>query len=167
MNTSAVSKMLGVSSSTIGRWVKHLGLEMERNEFGHYIYREDDIEILKNFKQQVQNGVPVQSIQITKKPRRGSMKVQQKSSSENLLFETVQKLEREMNNKADSVVSYQILQHRREIEELRTQIEQLNSKVEQLTAGIKRHESIEKKLEQTNEIKKRRKKNVFKSIFGL
>lgn len=164
MNTNAVSRLLGVSSSTVGRWVKQLGLEMERNEFGHYIYTEEDIEMLKNFKEQIQNGVPVQSIQIKKIPRRGSTRIQQKSSTENALMERVRKLEGDLDNKADSVVTYQILQHRREIEELRSQVDKLNIIVEELTTNTNRHEI--NFAEETNEIQKRRKKNVFKSIFG-
>jgi chromosome-anchoring protein RacA len=45
MNTSEVAKLLGVSTSTIQRWVKQLELPMERNERGHYHFSSEDIEI--------------------------------------------------------------------------------------------------------------------------
>ena len=48
MNTSEVAKLLGVSSSTIQRWVKQLELPMERNERGHYHFNQEDIDLLKN-----------------------------------------------------------------------------------------------------------------------
>lgn len=167
MNTSAVSKLLGVSSSTVGRWVKHLELDMERNEFGHYIYTEDDIEALKTFKEQIQSGVPVQNIQMNKKPRKASLKLPQKSLSDHTLIDRLHKIERDLDNKADSVVSYQVLQHRREIEELRSQVEILYEKFETLMAATDEQEMSKSSISQTNEIKKRRKRNGIKNIFGL
>lgn len=139
---------------------------MERNEFGHYIYTEEDIEMLKTFKEQIQNGVPTHSIHIQKKPRKASLMLQQTSVSNHTLIDRLQELERDLDNKANSVVTYQILQHRREIEELRTQVEQLHRKVEKLTSTTNKHEMSENPIGQPTEIKKRRKKNVFKSIFG-
>ena len=56
MNTKAVAKLLGTSVSTIQRWVKQLNIEMERNELGHFIFSEENIELLKEVKQQLQQG---------------------------------------------------------------------------------------------------------------
>lgn len=166
MNTGAVSKLLGVSSSTVQRWVKHLGLEMERNEFGHYQYTEADIETLKEFKEQIQNGVPIQQIQVKKQNRRGSVKIQTEHYS---LLDKVNKLERSIENKADSVVTYQLLQHRSEIEELKGEIEQLTKQIDEL------HSLLHQQLSHANvhtephrEIsKKQKKKTVFHTIFGF
>lgn len=164
MNTSAVSKLLGVSSSTVGRWVKHLGLEMHRNEFGHYIYTDEDIEVLKDFKVQIQSGVPIQNIQVKKNTRRGSIMLQQTSNSDNNLVEKIIKLEGVLDNKADSVVSYQLLQHRRELEELKTQVDQLTILVEKLAASSNKEEETQ---QDVNEIPKRRKKNILRTILGF
>ena len=54
MNTSEVAKLLGVSASTIQRWVKQLGLPMEKNERGHYYFCSDDINLLKEIHEQLQ-----------------------------------------------------------------------------------------------------------------
>lgn len=43
MNSSEVAKHLGVSTSTVQRWVKQLNLPMERNERGHYTFKEEDL----------------------------------------------------------------------------------------------------------------------------
>lgn len=166
MNTGAVSKLLGVSSSTIQRWVKHLGLDMERNEFGHYLYSDDDIAILKQFKEEIQKGVPIQEIQVRRKTRRGYMKLQEKSMGNEKLIERIRKLESELDNKADSVVSYQLLQHRREIEELKSQIQQLQEIVEK--SESKTNKMTNPPLHHTPaEPTKRKKRTVFRSIFGF
>ncbi len=166
LNTGAVSKLLGVSSSTVQRWVKHLGLEMERNEFGHFLYSQEDVETLKEFKEQIQKGIPIQHIRVRKPTRRGSVKFQQKQSS---LIDKVNKLERSIENKADSVVTYQLLQHRREIEELQGKIEQLTNQVDELQLSL-RHSlaNVNEQREHEHEAsKKQKKKTVFHTLFGF
>lgn len=166
MNTSAISKMLGVSSSTVQRWVKHLGLEMERNEFGHYLYSEEDIKLLKEFKQQLQDGVPFQDIQVTKKVRRGTIRMQKTNEPEQRYIERLKEVERKLESKADSVVSYQLLQHRREIEDLKKEIESLNLQIKEL---IDRTNQIEENHTESTEpiLVKRKKKKVFLSLLGF
>jgi chromosome-anchoring protein RacA len=166
VNTGAVSKLLGVSSSTVQRWVKHLGLEMERNEFGHYLYTEDDIEVLKDFKQQIQDGVPIQQIQVKKAKRRGSMKLQRRTGSDDILLERINRLEGSLDSKADSVVTYQLLQHRREIEELKAQIEKMNRQIEQLLENSNETKESTPDIPY-DEVKKRKKKTVFRSLLGF
>lgn len=166
MNTGAVSKLLGVSSSTVQRWVKHLGLEMERNEFGHFLYSQEDVETLKEFKEQIQSGIPIQHIQVRKPTRRGSVKFLQKQSS---LVDKVNKLERSIENKADSVVTYQLLQHRREIEELQGKIEQLTNQVDELHLSLRHslNKASELKEQEPTSSKKQKKKTVFHTLFGF
>ncbi|MGG0719417.1 MerR family transcriptional regulator [Robertmurraya massiliosenegalensis] len=166
MNTGAVSKLLGVSSSTVQRWVKHLGLEMERNEFGHYQYTEADLETLNEFKEQIQNGVPIQQIQVKKQTRRGSVKLQKEHYS---LSDKVNKLERSIENKADSVVTYQLLQHRSEIEELKGEIEKLTKQIDELHTLLHQQPShVNVQTEPHRELsKKQKKKTVFHTIFGF
>lgn len=166
MNTSTVSKKLGVSKSTVQRWVKQLGLEMKKNEMGHYLYSEKDVEALKEFQQQLQKGVPIQEMP-KKKIRKGKVKIH-KVDPEQTLLERVSELERNLSKKADSVVSYQLLQHRQEIEDLKGQIQALQK---QVTMLMEENEKNKEKVNQTEaseeETKKSRKKTVFRSIFGL
>lgn len=163
MNTSAISRMLGVSSSTVQRWVKHLGLKMERNEFGHYLYSDEDIQILKEFKQQLQEGIPFQDIQVTKKVRRGSRNMQKTDEQDQSFLERLKEVERKVESKADSVVSYQLLQHRREIEDLKKEIESLNSQIKELAEKTKQVEE-----DQTEPILvTRKRKKIFLSLLGF
>lgn len=161
--------MLGVSSSTVQRWVKHLGLEMERNEFGHYVYDDEDIELLKEFKQQLQNGVPIQNIVMEKKTRKGYGKIkanhEQQPQNEELLKKLTE-LEKNIENKADSVVTYQLLQHRNEIEELKNQIEKLNQQIETLTVRAQEEEKLAESAAAQEMVKPKR-KGMFSSIFGF
>jgi chromosome-anchoring protein RacA len=173
MNTSEVAKLLGVSASTIQRWVKQLELPMERNERGHYHFNQEDIDLLKNIQSQIQNGTLLQEIAPVqeKKPRKGILKTAPESNAElERLYTIVNELEAKVNSKADSVASYQLLQHRREIEDLQCQVIELTKQAEFLQS-------------QLNEIKNavmpsralvfeqgkgnRKKKNLVSSLFGF
>lgn len=69
MNTSEVAKLLGVSPSTVQRWVKQLGLPMEKNERGHYYFNDVDIDQLKEIHEQLQSGTLIQDITPIKEKR--------------------------------------------------------------------------------------------------
>ncbi|MGG3468923.1 MerR family transcriptional regulator [Neobacillus pocheonensis] len=173
MNTSEVAKLLGVSTSTIQRWVKQLDLPMERNERGHYHFTSKDIDILKGIHEQLQSGTLIQEIAPVKEKkssRKGTVKSVEKDETIEKLMEKVSKLEIGLHAKADSVASYQLLQHRREIEELQQQITGLTQKVELLQTEIielKKSSHLEKPLVLDNGKVKRKKKNFVSSLFGF
>lgn len=172
MNTSEVANLLGVSSSTIQRWVKQLELPMERNERGHYYFNHDDIELLKSIQAQIQNGVLLQEIAPVKekKTRKGTIKAVENNAAVERLFTIVTELEAKVNSKADSVTSYQLLQHRREIEELQGQIKELTNQVEQLQSKLNEllpPASIDKTLVFDQDKGKKKKKSFVSSLFGF
>lgn len=166
MNTGTVSKLLGVSASTIQRWVKLLELEMERNELGHYVYTKEDIETLKEFKDQIQKGVPTGEIQIERKTRRGSVKIKEVSQGPKQIMEKISKLECELNNKADSVVTYQLLHHRDEIEELKNQMVEIKQLLEK-NLEIKTSHSQALNHPTSTHVEKRKKKTKLRSLFSF
>src|SRR3954451_20932720 len=134
MNTSEVAKLLGVSTSTIQRWVKQLELPMERNERGHYHFSSEDIEVLQKIHEQLQNGTLIQEIapiKEKKSPRKGAVKAVEDEAIEKLITK-VKEIEIDINSKADAVVSYQLLQHRREIEDLQAQVNELTGQLENI-----------------------------------
>ena len=170
MNTSEVAKLLGVSASTIQRWVKQLELPMERNERGHYHFNNEDIDLLKNIQTQIQNGTLLQEIAPVqeKKSRKGIVKVPENNVELERLYTIITELEAKVNSKADSVASYQLLQHRREIEELQNQVTVLTKQVESLQTQlyeIKKNAlpDIPLVLDKGN----RKKKNIVSSLFGF
>jgi len=172
MNTSEVAKLIGVSASTIQRWVKQLELPMERNERGHYLFKQEDIELLKKIKSQIQNGTLLQDIAPLqeKKSRIGTIKAVENNQALDVLFTRVNGLEIDLNKKADSVVSYQLLQHRREIEELQNQIKELSQQlvtVQNQLNEIRKPSQIEKPPVFDHSKSKRKKKNIVSSLFGF
>ncbi|MDN3018732.1 MerR family transcriptional regulator [Paenibacillus sp. BSR1-1] len=173
MNTSEAAKLLGVSTSTIQRWVKQLDLPMERNERGHYHFNDKDIKVLQEIHEQLQSGTLIQEIVPVKEkkiPRKGIVNSTEKNETFEKLLEKVNKLEMGLHAKADSVASYQLLQHRREIEELQQQIKELTQLVETLQTEMnemKRPPQIEKPLVLDNGKVKRKKKSFVSSLLGL
>lgn len=173
MNTSAVAKLLGVSPSTVQRWVKQLELRTERNELGHYLFTEEDFSLLKQVQDQLNQGMILQEVTIKgKKARKGTIQSAEPTPALEKVLSKISELEQRLNGKADEVVSYQLLQHRREIEELQKEIEQLNKRIETLEAkqaGNSRHILSDTLLvfDQDKPRKKLKKKNIFSMLFGL
>jgi chromosome-anchoring protein RacA len=172
MNTNQVAKLLGVSASTIQRWVKQLELPMERNERGHYHFNNEDIELLKNIQTQIQNGTLLQEIAPVqeKKVRKGTVKGNESNAELERLYSIVSELEARVNSKADSVASYQLLQHRREIEELQSQVIELTKQVESLQLQlyeIEKSTMPDKPLVLEKATHNRKKKKFVSSLFGF
>jgi chromosome-anchoring protein RacA len=173
LNTSEVAKLLGVSNSTIKRWVKELGLTMERNDRGHYLFKKEDIEFLRFIQEQIQNGILLHEVTIPeKKPRKGTLSTQVEEKPNEKVFHKITELERRLDEKADSVTSYQLLQHRRELEDLQTQITSLVKRVESLEIELsksKKSQNTELPLIYDPPKSKREKKsrNILSGLFGF
>ncbi|MCQ5300751.1 chromosome-anchoring protein RacA [Bacillus licheniformis] len=186
MNTADAANELGVSTKTVQRWVKQLQLPASRNELGHYFFTEDDIAILKEVKEQLKNGTPMQDVTVkrpkktffikknemiqTKEPalqlnERLEERLQRFLEHEQLERELLQKkiaeLERKLEQKADEVVSYQLLQQRRELEEERQQIKHLEQKISQLESMNRREKDTAVRKEE------KKPKSKLKSIFSF
>lgn len=192
MNTSEVSKLLGVSHSTINRWIAQLKLDINRTEIGHYRFSEDDIALLKQIKEQLQNGTILQNIKIDeKKVRKATLSTNKvitdhSKSSENKvrvatikqsiveehnipesLQERLTQIENRLHSKADDVVSYQLLQHRSEIEELQKTVSKLTKQVEELESKLNGPQSdYYMTFNETATTEKQKKKPFLKTLFG-
>lgn len=172
MNTSEVAKLLGVSASTIQRWVKQLELPMERNERGHYLFNQENIGMVKNIQIQIQNGTLLQDIAPSheKNPRKGTIKAIENNRAIDKLYSKLSELEKSINSKADSVASYQLLQHRQEIEDLQNQVKKLTQQLETVQNQLNEiinPTQLEKPTVFDNSKTKRKKKNIVSSLFGF
>ncbi|EKN65750.1 polar chromosome segregation protein [Neobacillus bataviensis LMG 21833] len=173
MNTSEVAKLLGVSSSTVQRWVKQLRLPMEKNERGHYHFSSEDIHLLKEIHEQLQNGTllhEITPVNEKKNVRRGAVKSVENEQALEKLAAKVSEIEICMHAKADSVASYQLLQHRREIEDLQDQVKILTRQLELLQNQfneLNKPTQTEKLSVFDHSKVKRKKKNFVSSIFGF
>jgi chromosome-anchoring protein RacA len=173
MSTAAVAKLLGVSRRTVMRWVNQLNMELDKNELGHYQFTEADVERLKEIQAQTnyQSSLP-QPTQTYHISRSGTLKSETSVDASKVaaLNERVDELERKMQSKADDVVSYQLLQHRREMEELINKISSLEKKVEELEKSQQKREPIKDNVlvfDQPSVPKKPRRKNLISSIFSF
>jgi chromosome-anchoring protein RacA len=173
MNTNAVAKLLGVSPSTIQRWVKHANLKMNRNELGHYVFNDEDIDVMKKIQEQINNGVLLQDIAAAaKKTRQATVKKEIRQDDFEKLLTKITELEAKIERKADEHVSYQLLQHRREIEELHEKIDTLTQQIEQLEEKNSKNEMdsidmVAASTEETGIFKRLKKKNFISSFLGI
>lgn len=130
MSTAAVAKSLGVSRRTLMRWVDQLNLQLAKNELGHYQFSDEDIEKLKQMQEDPSSVLP----QPKEQPRKGMVMTQKIVDEDQMvkLTNRIEELEQKIQRKADDVVSYQLLQHRKEMEELVGTIHKLERRIEEL-----------------------------------
>lgn len=149
LKTKDVAKVLGVSSRTIQRWVRHYNIPYETNAQGHFQFNEEHIKMLEHIRDQMANG----SVAATKEPpAKEEKKVappptelsfkmpdEEKKGEDKLnrLEERLQHVERLLSSKADQVVYEQVLAHRRELETLTSHLERLENKLAGLEEKIK------------------------------
>ncbi|MEC1290711.1 chromosome-anchoring protein RacA [Bacillus mojavensis] len=156
MNTNMVASELGVSAKTVQRWVKQLNLPAERNELGHYSFTAEDVQILKSVQKQISEGTALQDINVPRSNKKRTGFLVQKTNSdtekrieqleqkldtllqqkqeENELLSRIEELERQLKQKADEGVSYQLLQHRREIDDILADLQSMTSQMKEFTA---------------------------------
>jgi chromosome-anchoring protein RacA len=177
MNAAAVAKLLGVSRRTVMRWVTQLDLQLDKNELGHYQFSDVDVDRLKQLQNETNQQLLKQDIQTENNSRKGVIK-NNASLDANIietLNERINELERTIRSKADDVVSYQLLQHRQETEELINRITTLEARLVELENAQPKREARKEKVlvfdqaepSATSTSKRSRRKNLISSIFSL
>lgn len=158
MNTNEVAKTLGVSSSTVKRWVKQLSIDPARNSKGHFIFTKEEFSQLEQYHTQDQ----FHSIQ--------TMPIPNNEEFEKLKLK-VNELELKLYKKADGVASIQLLQHRNELEELLTIVNELTSRIDHLETQMsktKKPPAVTKPLAlDTLQTTRKRKRKITKLMFGF
>lgn len=191
MNTSEVAKQLGVSKRTVLRWIKQCHLQLEKNELGHYMYSEADLQVITAHKEKMTAATPEES---KPKLRTGKVSVPiepngkpivmeknrniatsfKRANAKNIgtdkqITEKLSMIERRLENKADSVVEYQLLQHRKEIEELENQIKRLTERITKLE--MKKEASLPAEesplIDEPNRKKTTKKRNLISMLFSF
>lgn len=136
VKTKQVSERLGVNPSTIHRWVKFFAIPCQKNEHGHYLFSDTDINQLRQIQDQLSNGLTMEEV------TGYSGKVDYNIKEENVMSgkfddqirneqmtRKLSELERKIDKKADDVVSYQLFQHRNEIDELMKKVIDLEKRL--------------------------------------
>ena len=145
--TKTVSEQLGVNPTTIQRWVKYFNIPCHRNEHGHYLFKDSDILLLKNIKEQLNRGLSMAEVQIEqhnnkKETRPRTLKKEEMIEKFNELSTRMNDIERRLEEKADEVVAYQLLQHRSEIDDLLHKLTKLEHQIEQLQEKQQKESTI-------------------------
>ncbi len=141
MNQATLAEKVGVSTKTIRRWIKYFDLDCKKNDHGHYIFDETDYLFFCEIRDQIRNGIPKDELNL--KPRRRgivrevkevSATIEQPTFQDQLaeIMKRLERNERKLDEKASEVVSYQLLQQRKEIEELQQKITNLEVYIEVL-----------------------------------
>lgn len=131
LKTKDVSQLLGVSPKTVLSWVKNHKIACQKNEQGHYLFNAANIEELKSIQQQLY-GEGIKEQTAVEKEEMVPRHVFNRKMKE--MMAIVEEMQYQLNEKADAVVSYQLLNHRAEIEEMN----KLLAKLEQRVANVER-----------------------------
>ncbi|EOP70527.1 chromosome-anchoring protein RacA [Bacillus cereus] len=176
--TPFIAKKLGVSPKAVVRIAQQLNLTIKKNKYGHFIFTQGDLDLMLEYhRSQMDQPHNSQTTQKTSSNDVEKLKTQvntivQNTSSNDFKQLTAQlttitrrldRMEEQMQDKANDVVTYQLLQHRREMEEMLERIQKLE-------AALKKEEPIyitpDAKPTYEREKKPKRRKMIF-SIFGL
>lgn len=138
MKTKDVSEFLGISQTNIKRWASHYPHYFNKNQLGHYVFTEQEVNMLLYIKNEVSQGHALPQIPLPVIPV--SLPLHEPSISNkpyvdqpmDEVLSRIREVERSLQNKADDVVSTQVLHHRAELEELRKMIEQIAVSVEKM-----------------------------------
>jgi len=135
--TKDVSELLGVSQTTIKRWASHYSNFFQKDRLGHYIFTEHECNLLLFIKEQVELGNPLDQISLPIKSSSTlrNLAIHSNLPDENDLSSRIREVERSLEQKADEVVSAQVLQHRAELDELRQIVNRIAATVETMQAG--------------------------------
>ncbi|MEH7464521.1 chromosome segregation protein [Bacillus thuringiensis] len=159
--TPMIAKTLGISPKAVIRLAQQIGLELKKNKFGHYVFYEKDLQQMLDFQRSAPSHKHEPSSYHAAEAA-PSNEMQQFIKELKHISLRLDRLEEKLQDKADDVVSYQLLQHRNEMEEM-------HAKIDQLETALKRKESIyitpEVAAAKQEEKPKRRK--MILSIFGF
>ncbi|MGF7069669.1 chromosome-anchoring protein RacA [Priestia megaterium] len=144
MKTVDVAKSLGIHPSTVLKWVKMADIELERNESGHCEFTEENVEALRNF-QKNRNRQAVVKVVEKEEVVISDERTQDMQKQLDQLFLRLIENEKRTEEKAGEVVTFQILEHRSEIDRLNKVITKLENRVVELESQLKSEDSLKGK----------------------
>lgn len=121
--TTDVAKKLNISPNVITKIAKELMIQ--KNEHGHYIFTNKEIQQLEKY---IENKKNTKQTQIDEQL--------------SLIIKRIKENEYTISQKADNVVSFQLLNHREEIEELHESIAKLNKKIDIIDEQLIHYHSV-------------------------
>jgi chromosome-anchoring protein RacA len=159
LKTSNIAKRLGVSPKTIQRWVKKYHIPCKKNEAGHYVFDAEAVSLLEQIK--FEQGAALEQRDSQEPPNQFSDEAL--FTVYNQFASRLQHIEHRLDQKADDVVSVQLLQHRQEIEELASHLHKLEQRIAKLEENANKEQADA--AEKTKKKPKRRGLGHFMSLF--
>ncbi|UQZ34093.1 hypothetical protein C2I18_11475 [Paenibacillus sp. PK3_47] len=139
LKTKEAADLLSVSQTTIKRWAAIFPEFFPKDRFGHYTFSERQVGLLIHIKDRIDNGEQLDSINLQLAPQEEETAPEQSHPSAAMQAEPIQEMhsrmdyiERLLEHKADEVVSVQLLQQRKELEDMRQMIQQLAVSLEHI-----------------------------------
>ncbi|WYP28309.1 chromosome-anchoring protein RacA [Alkalihalobacillus sp. FSL W8-0930] len=152
IKTKDISERLGVNPTTVQRWTKFFNIPCEQNELGHYFYTEEQVLVLSEINQELKAGKKMKDIQIdvgqlmaTQEPSRSVKQAVPSAEYEEKLQEMmthIQDIEQKLTQKADEVVSYQLLKHRSELDDMSAMLRRLENRLIRMEAKQSNEEEV-------------------------
>ena len=132
LGTKEIAERLGISQSTLKRWVAYFPDVFPKDRLGHYLFTEQELKLLEKIKEEVRRGVQLDKIVLPVKQTTDAGKAENAAAPPDMdmLYLRVDHLERAVAQKADEVVTAQLYQQRQELEELRRMVALLSDAVE-------------------------------------
>ncbi|MCD8510692.1 MAG: MerR family transcriptional regulator [Bacillus sp. (in: Bacteria)] len=169
IKTKEAAKTLGVSPKTIRHWIKYFKLNCSVNSLGHYVMDGDAMKKLGLINNQVKSGKKLDEVDMGLQGEKKQASPVMVSSSQlderfNKLLFQIDQLDKKIQSKASEVVEYQMLQHRKEIDEITETMERFEMRLAKLEESVKSksHELIiEHKHSRMETTKKSRLANIF------
>ncbi|MFZ4452322.1 excisionase family DNA-binding protein [Salibacterium aidingense] len=126
LKTKDIANQLNVSPATVLKWVKKHHIPYTENGYGHYCFKEETVadffeikrENQKLYARERESGETVSSAAV----------MDRLAETENKLH----MLERMIVNKADDIVTFQLVEHRKKVEALSKQLDKMEQKVQRM-----------------------------------
>lgn len=183
LKTKDAAVLISVSQATIKRWASAFPDIFQKDRLGHYIFTEHDITQLMHIKERIDQGEQLDRIQLKAGERHTASR--QVGASAHALDKAlpymedavteeirtrIEQVERTLHQKADEVVSVQLLLQREELEELRQMIMLLAAAVETMQTSAGKARSPHGELQAAAAVKLQappKKRGLLRSIFSF
>ncbi|CAG7625187.1 MerR family transcriptional regulator [Paenibacillus allorhizosphaerae] len=152
-STKEAAHVLQVSPTTIKRWASHFQNRFSKDELGHYVFEEGDMENLAIIKKQLEMKLSLSQIVLPDAdpvPQQSKAEpvyagqasgsrvapVTQMTAPYGEIEKRLRYVESKLSEKADDIVCLQLLEHRRELEELSRTVKQLTQHMEEVACSL-------------------------------
>lgn len=169
LKTKTVSDRLDVNPSTIQRWVKYFELPCHKNNHGHLLFNEQDIQQLKDIKEHLSNGLSKEDVVLYKRTESNDMGIDMIDYERKLenMVSRMDGVEEVLSKKADEVVSFQLYQHRNEIEHLTKTMDDVKNRLQTIETQLSYLNTPQQSDKKENAKKEKKvRKNWLVSIFS-